>query len=36
VNDTATMTAVGNDIDFSRVFVNQLRLLGSRGHGAGG
>jgi len=32
VNDTATMTAVGNDIDFSRVFVNQLRLLGQPGH----
>src|SRR4029078_2605908 len=31
VNDTATMTAVGNDIDFSRVFVNQLRLLGQPG-----
>ena len=30
-NDTATMTAVGNDIDFSRVFVNQLRLLGQPG-----
>jgi D-sedoheptulose 7-phosphate isomerase len=25
------MTAVGNDIDFSRVFVNQLRLLGQPG-----
>ena len=31
VNDIATMTAVGNDIDFSRVFVNQLRLLGQPG-----
>ncbi len=31
MNDTATMTAVGNDIDFSRVFVNQLRLLGQPG-----
>src|SRR6516225_12447029 len=31
VNDTATMTAVSNDIDFSRVFVNQLRLLGQQG-----
>ena len=31
VNDTATMTAVSNDIDFSRVFVNQLRLLGQSG-----
>jgi D-sedoheptulose 7-phosphate isomerase len=31
VNDTATMTAVSNDIDFSRVFVNQLRLLGQPG-----
>ena len=31
VNDIATMTAVGNDLDFSRVFVNQLRLLGQPG-----
>ena len=29
--DTATMTAIGNDLDFSRVFVNQLRLLGCSG-----
>jgi D-sedoheptulose 7-phosphate isomerase len=29
--DTATMTAIGNDIDFSRVFVNQLRLLAKPG-----
>ena len=25
MTDTATMTAIGNDLDFSRVFVNQLR-----------
>ena len=36
MTDIATMTAIGNDIDFSRVFVNQLRLLGAaRRHGAG-
>lgn len=31
MTDIATMTAVSNDIDFSRVFVNQLRLLGQPG-----
>jgi D-sedoheptulose 7-phosphate isomerase len=31
MTDIATMTAIGNDIDFSRVFVNQLRLLGLSG-----
>ena len=30
-SDIATMTAIGNDIDFTRVFVNQLRLLGAAG-----
>ena len=28
MTDIATMTAIGNDADFSRVFVDQLRLLG--------
>jgi D-sedoheptulose 7-phosphate isomerase len=28
MTDIATMTAIGNDIDYSRVFVNQVRLLG--------
>jgi D-sedoheptulose 7-phosphate isomerase len=27
MTDIATMTAIGNDIDFTRVYVNQLRLL---------
>ncbi|MBV9644832.1 MAG: SIS domain-containing protein [Verrucomicrobia bacterium] len=27
MTDIATMTAIGNDVDFTRVFVNQLRLL---------
>jgi D-sedoheptulose 7-phosphate isomerase len=27
MTDIATMTAIGNDLDFTRVFVNQLRLL---------
>src|ERR1700740_3487580 len=27
MTDIATLTAIGNDIDFTRVFVNQLRLL---------
>src|SRR6202795_1305175 len=27
MTDIATMTAIGNDIDFTRVFVSQLRLL---------
>jgi Phosphoheptose isomerase len=31
MTDIATMTAIGNDIDFTRVFVNQLRLLGLLG-----
>lgn len=29
--DIATVSAIGNDLDFSRVFVNQLRLLGQAG-----
>ena len=28
MGDVATMTAIGNDEDFSRVFLDQLRLLG--------
>jgi len=28
MTDIATMTAIGNDLDYSQVFVNQLRLLG--------
>jgi D-sedoheptulose 7-phosphate isomerase len=31
MTDVATMTAIGNDVDYSRVFVNQLRLLGQSG-----
>ncbi len=31
MTDIATMTAIGNDIDFSRVYVNQLRLLAAPG-----
>ncbi len=31
MTDTATMTAIGNDLDFTRVFVNQLRLLAAPG-----
>src|SRR2546422_246385 len=31
MTDLATLTAIGNDIDYSRVFVNQLRLLGQPG-----
>jgi D-sedoheptulose 7-phosphate isomerase len=31
MTDIATMTAVSNDIDFSRAFVNQLHLLGQPG-----
>ncbi len=31
MTDIATMTAIGNDVDYSRVFVNQLRLLGQAG-----
>src|SRR5262245_47269215 len=29
--DTATLTAIGNDRDFSMVFADQLRLLGAAG-----
>jgi D-sedoheptulose 7-phosphate isomerase len=31
MTDICTMTAIGNDVDFSRVFVNQLELLGQPG-----
>ena len=31
MTDIATMTAIGNDIDFSRMFVNQLRLHAQAG-----
>jgi D-sedoheptulose 7-phosphate isomerase len=31
MTDIATMTAVGNDFDFTRVFVNQLRLFARPG-----
>jgi D-sedoheptulose 7-phosphate isomerase len=31
MTDIATMTAIGNDIDFTRVYVNQLRVLGAPG-----
>ena len=31
MTDIATMTAIGNDADFSRIFVDQLRLLGQPG-----
>jgi D-sedoheptulose 7-phosphate isomerase len=31
MTDIATMTAIGNDIDFTRVFLNQLRLLSAPG-----
>jgi D-sedoheptulose 7-phosphate isomerase len=31
MTDIATMTAIGNDVDYSRVFVNQLRVLGQPG-----
>lgn len=31
MTDIATMTAVGNDADFSHVFIDQLRLLGQPG-----
>jgi D-sedoheptulose 7-phosphate isomerase len=30
MSDMATVTAIGNDIDFSRVYVNQLRVVGKR------
>ena len=29
MTDIATMTAISNDLDFTRVFVNQLRLQAS-------
>jgi len=32
MTDIATMTAIGNDLDFTRVFVNQLRLLSLPGY----
>jgi len=31
MTDICTMTAIGNDVDYSRVFVNQLQLLGQPG-----
>lgn len=31
MTDIATITAISNDIDYTRVFVNQLRLLGQEG-----
>jgi D-sedoheptulose 7-phosphate isomerase len=31
MSDTATVSAISNDLDFSRVFVNQLRLLSAPG-----
>jgi len=31
MTDICTMTAIGNDADYSRVFVNQLELLGQPG-----
>lgn len=31
MTDIATMTAISNDIDYSRVFVNQLQVLGQPG-----
>jgi D-sedoheptulose 7-phosphate isomerase len=31
VADVATLTAIGNDVDFSRVFVNQIKLSGRPG-----
>lgn len=31
MTDICTMTAVSNDLDYSRVFVNQLQLLGQSG-----
>ena len=29
--DTATLTAIGNDSDFSRVFTEQLEIIGRKG-----
>jgi D-sedoheptulose 7-phosphate isomerase len=31
MTDVATLTAISNDLDFSRVFVNQLKLMGTSG-----
>jgi D-sedoheptulose 7-phosphate isomerase len=31
MTDIATMTAISNDLDYSRVFVNQLQVQGQRG-----
>src|SRR5262249_50595184 len=31
MSDVVTLTAIGNDLDFSRVFVNQIRLMGTAG-----
>jgi D-sedoheptulose 7-phosphate isomerase len=31
MTDIATLTAISNDLDYTRVFVNQLRLLGQPG-----
>jgi D-sedoheptulose 7-phosphate isomerase len=31
MTDICTMTAIGNDLDYSRIFVNQLNLLGLPG-----
>lgn len=31
IADMATVSAIGNDLDFSRVFVNQIRLSGQSG-----
>src|SRR4051794_3176551 len=31
MTDICTMTAISNDLDYSRVFVNQLQLLGNSG-----
>jgi D-sedoheptulose 7-phosphate isomerase len=31
MTDIATMTAISNDLDYSRIFVNQLRVLGRPG-----
>lgn len=31
MTDICTMTAIGNDLDYSRIFINQLQLLGMPG-----
>ena len=31
LTDVATLTAISNDIDFTRIFVNQLKLMGQPG-----